>query len=810
MDRLPGNIRYALRTLARSPGFTLIAALTLALGIGANTAIFSVVNAVLLRPLPFAEPDRLVTVFHFYPSLNSLEAGVSAPTYSDFGGQPQLFSSVSVQGGWGVNLTGQGQPQRLNGSMVSPEFFATHGVPAALGRTLQPPAPGTTARADEVVLSWGTWQRVFGADPGVVGRKVQLNDEAYEVVGVMPRDFRNVFDPDIEIWSPFVFTPAQLADDTRGSEYLTLTARLRPGVTEEAAERAVAAWARRIRRDFPDTYPPDWTLRLRTLSDQASGAIRPALLVLLGAVGFVLLIACGNVANLLLVRAAARRKEVAIRSALGARSGDLARQFLVESLVLAAGGALLGLALAFGGLELLAALKPENLLWVETIPIDGSVLAFTCGLAVLTGIVFGLIPLVQARHADVQSTLREGGRSGVPDRRGTATRRVLVVAQVALSLMLLTGAGLLIRSFANLQRVDPGFDPAGVVTINIALPDARYPSDTARIAFFDALLPRVAALPGVESVGAASSVPLTGGWSTTFDVEGFTEPEGDIGPYGNLRVVSPDFMRTLRIPLLRGRGFTDADRMGAPGVAIVDDLMAKRYWPGQDPIGKRLSVFGSDEAPEWVEVVGIAGHTRQDGLETEGRAQLYMPYRQVMIPGLTLAVRTSGDPTQVAGAVRAAVREVDPDQPIARVQTMDELVSTALGPRRFAMVLLGLFATVALVLAAVGIYGVMSFDVARRSQEIGVRMALGAEAGTVLRLVLRQGLVLAGIGVALGVLGSLALAGLIRSQLYEMGAVDPVTLALVVVVLLAVAALASLVPARRATRVDPLSAMRAD
>ena len=810
MDRLLGNIRYALRTLARSPGFTLIAALTLALGIGANTAIFSVVNAVLLRPLPFAEPERLVTVFHFYPSLNALEAGVAAPTYRDFRGQPQLFSSVSVQGGWGVNLTGQGQPQRLSGSMVSPEFFATHGVPAAVGRTFQPPAPGTAARGDEVVLSWGAWQRVFGGDPGVVGRTVQLNDEAYEVVGVMPRDFRNVFDPGIEIWSPFVFTPEQLADDARGSEYLTLTARLRPGVTKEAAERAVAAWAQRIQRDFPGQYPPDWTLRLRTLSDQASGAIRPALLVLLGAVGFVLLIACGNVANLLLVRAASRRKEVAVRSALGARSGDLARQFLTESLVLAAAGALLGLALAFGGLKLLAALKPDGLLWVETIPIDAAVLGFTCVLAVLTGIVFGFVPLMQVRRTDVQSTLREGGRSGGPDRRGTATRRGLVVAQVALSLMLLTGAGLLMRSFARLQQVDPGFDPAGVVTMNIALPEARYTNDTTRIAFFDALLPRVAALPGVQAVGAASSVPLTGGWSTSFTVEGLAVPEGEMGPYGNFRVVSPDFHRTLRIPLLRGRRFTDADRMGAPPVAIVDDLMAKRYWPGQDPIGKRVSVSGSDDDPDWAEVVGVVGHTRQDGLESEGRAQLYMPYRQLMIPGLTLAVRTAGDPTQVAGAVRAAVREVDPDQPIAEVQTMDDLVSSALGPRRFAMVLLGLFAAVALVLAAVGIYGVMSFDVARRSQEIGVRMALGAEAGSVLRLVLRQGLVLAGIGVVLGVLGSLALTGLIRSQLYEMSAVDPVTFGLVVVLLLAVASLASLVPARRATRVDPLNAMRAD
>jgi predicted permease len=809
MDTLLGNLRYALRTLALSPGFTLVATLTLALGIGANTAIFSVVNAVLLRPLPFAEPDRLVTVFHLYPSLNHLEAGVAAPTYRELQGQPEVFSSVSVQGGWQVNLTGQGQPQRLTGAQVSPEFFATHGVPAALGRTIQPPAPGAVPRGDEVVLSHGTWRRVFGGDPGVIGRTVQINGEAREVVGVMPESFRNVFNPNVEVWAPFVFTPEDLSTEAR-AEYLTLTARLRPGVTPEAAQRAMSAWAQQVMRDNPGVYPPDWTLRVRTLGEQASGAIRPALLVLLGAVGFVLLIACGNVANLLLARAAARRREVAIRSALGARTGDLARQFVAESLVLATAGALLGLALAFGGLRLLAALKPANLLWVETIPVDGAVLAFTCALALVTGLAFGMVPMVQVRHADVQGTLREAGRSGGPDRRGAATRRVLVVTQVALSLMLLTGAGLLMRSFVRLQQVDPGFDAAGVVTMSVALPETRYPSDTAWITFFDALMPRVAALPGVQSVGAASSLPLQGGWSTSFTVEGLTVPDGDIGPYGNFRPVYPDFHRTLRIPLLRGRLFTDADRMGAPAVAIVDELMAQRYWPGQDPIGKRVSFSGTDDAPEWAEVVGVVGHTRQDGLEEEGRAQLYVPYRQVAIPGLTLAVRASGDPARVAGAVRAAVRDVDPDQPVAQVQTMQELVDQALGPRRFAMVLLGLFATVALALAAVGIYGVMSFDVARRSQEIGVRMALGAQAGAVLRLVLRQGLGLAGIGVVLGVLGSLALTGLIRSQLYEMSAVDPVTFTLVVGVLLGVASLASLVPARRATRVDPLAAMRAE
>ncbi len=808
MNTLLGNIRYAFRTLLRSPGFALVAVLTLALGIGANTAIFSVVNAVLLRPLPYAASERLVTVTHFYPSINNLEAGAAVPTYRDLKAQTRLFSDVAVQSGWGVNLTGQGQPQRLNGSRVTPDFFATYGVPAALGRAIQPPAAGTAPRENEVVLSHSLWQSVFGGDPGVVGRTVQLNGEAYSVIGVMPRDFRNVFNPDIDLYAPLVFEPELFT--ARTSEFLSLTARLQPGVTVEAAERAITNFAERLKKENPGEYPPDWTLKLRSLGEQASGQLRPALLVLLGAVGFVLLIACGNVANLLLARAAARRKEVAIRSALGARGGDLARQFLVESMVLSLAGALLGLALAFGGLRLLAALKPEDLIWVESIPIDAAVLVFTCALALLTGLVFGSVPMMQSLRGSLQSALREGGRSGGPDRRGSATRRVLVVTQVALALMLLTGAGLLIRSFARLQQVDPGFDPRGVVTMNLALPEAKYTSDTARIAFFDALLPRLATIPGVQAAGATSSVPLAGGWNRSFTVEGITVPEGETGPYGNFRTVYPGFFAALRIPLVRGRAFTDADRAGAPRVAIVDQAMAKAYWPGKDPIGKRIALDGTDDAPNWVEVVGVVGHTRQDGIDSEGRAQLYVPFRQMAIPALTLTLRGAGDPTRLVSAVRAAVREVDPEQPISRVQTMEELVNRNLGPRRFSMALLGLFAALALVLAGVGIYGVMSFDVARRSQEIGVRMALGAEASGVLRLVLSQGLRLTAVGVVIGVIGSLLLTRLINSQLYGVGSADPVTMISVVVILVSVSALASLIPARRATRVDPIVAMRAD
>ncbi|MGH7720707.1 MAG: ABC transporter permease [Gemmatimonadaceae bacterium] len=809
MDTLIQDFRYALRRLRQNPGFSAVVILTLALGIGANTAIFSVVNGVLLRPLPYRQPENLVTVSHFYPSLDDLDAGFAVPTFRDVGERKRTFQAVAVQQGWGPNVTGEGEPQRLTGQRVTGHWFQVYGVPAALGRTFRPDE-AEAGREKVVVLSDGLWKRLYGSDPAVIGKRMQLNGESYEIVGVMPPEFRDFHSRQAEIWAPAVFTPEQYGNDRRTHEFLSFVARLEPGVTVEQAGRDMVAFAEQLKRDHPDSYGDTWTLRTWSLADKGASRIRPALLVLLGAVGFVLLIACANVANLLLARAAARTKEIAIRSALGASRADVIRQLMTESVLLALAGGALGLLLAYAGVRALVALEPENVPRVTELGIDGTVLIFTLVIALVTGLLFGLAPALQSARADLQGTLREGGRSGVSDVTGGMVRRGLVVAEMALALVLLIGAGLLIRSFARLQGVDPGFNPDNVVTANLSLPRAKYADSTAQIAFFDQLLPRLAAIPGVRAAGATSTAPFSGSWSTgSFNIEGYQPPENQPGPWGDIRLVSADFHRTLGIPLLKGRYFEASDRMGSRRVAVVDEEMVRRFWPNTDPIGKRLAFGDPDSAnTQWLEVVGVVGHTAHEGLDAERRIQLYLPYTQDGTGFLTLVVRTAGDPSRSVGAIRAAVRAVDPDQPIAQVRTMEEMMDAALGQRRFSMLLLGLFAGLALLLASIGIYGVMSFDVARRSQEIGVRMALGAKPGNVLSLVVRRGMSLTLVGVVVGLVGAFALSRLIASQLFGVAATDPATFAIVALLLATVALAATLVPALRATRVDPVVALR--
>jgi putative ABC transport system permease protein len=538
--------------------------------------------------------------------------------------------------------------------------------------------------------------------------------------------------------------------------------------------------------------------------------VRPAILALLGAVGFVLLIACANIANLLLARGAARAREVAVRSALGAGRHALVRQLLAESMLLAVAGGVLGLLLAWGAVRLLAAWNPANLEWTADLRLDVPVLLFTLGMTLLTGLIFGLVPALQTARPNLQETLKEGGRGTHAERGGQRLRRTLVVAELALALVLLAGAGLLLKSFARLQGVDPGFDPHRLLTFTLVLPQQKYPGDTAQIAFFDQALPRLAALPGVRSVGATSQLPFGGGWSTgSFTVEGFQPRENEPGPWGDIRIVSPTYLAALGAPLRRGRLFTDADGPGSARVAVVDEELARRYWPAQDPIGKRIR-FGdeSDSSARWIEVVGVVGHTAHEGLAAERRVQVYLPYRQRGLSGMSIVMRTSGDPTQMVNSARLAVQAIDPDQPISRVRTMDELVSESIGARRFATVLLGAFAGIALLMAAMGIYGVMSYSVAQRTRELGVRMALGAARRDVLGLVLHQGMSLAVLGVALGVAGALALSRLIATQLYDVHPGDPATFLTVALLLAAIAFVAVLVPAVRATRLDPLVALR--
>jgi len=812
MDILLQDLRYSLRRLAKSPAFTAIVVLTLALGIGANTAIFSAVNAVILRPLPYHEPHRLVTIEHLYPSLD-LEAPVSAPGFLDYEKKGRSFESMAVQSGWQANLTGVGEPVRMQGQRVTGKFFATLQVPALLGRTLQP-GEDAVGREHVAVLSYDAWQRILGADPGIVGRSLSLNGESYQVIGVMPSGFRDFFNRDTEIWAPLVFRPDQLIDDERTHEFLNLTARLRADVPLEQAQGEMRTLAEQLKRDYPDSYAPSWSLGVTPLSLQATGDVRPALLVLLGAVGFVLLIACANVANLLLARAAARSKEIAVRTALGATRERLLKQLLTESLLVSLAGGAVGLLLAYAGVRAMVAMDVGNLPLAEEIGIDGTVMVFTLVVSLAAGLVFGLAPAIHTATPNLHGALKEGGRGTTADRGSHTLRRSLVVTEVALALTLLTGAGLLLKSFARLQGVDPGFEPANLLTFNLALPPTRYRSDTSQAAFFEQALPAIARIPGVTGVGATTVMPFGGSWSTgSFEIEGYQAPENQPGPWGDIRIVTPRFFETLRIPLLRGRYPTDDDRDGSRLVAVIDQEFVRRYWPNEDPIGKRFT-FGPPDGVtdttrnEWIEVVGVVGHTAHEGLDADPRLQLYLPYRQVPQPFMAVAVRTTDSPDRYVNLVRNAVRSVDPDQPISAVSNMEELLSRAVGQRRLSMMLLSLFSGIALVLASVGIYGVMSYSVTQRSRELGVRIALGADRGDVLRLVLRQGMRLALLGIGIGLVAALGLTRLIESQLYGVAATDPSTFLLVAGILALTALVANLLPALRAMRMDPAGVLR--
>ena len=805
MDTLLQDLRYALRRLRQSPGFSTIIVLTLALGIGANSAIFSVVNAILLRPLPYQEPDRLVTIEHFYPSLNNLEAPVSARGFRAYRDQTRSFESVAVETGWQVNLTGTGEPERLTGARVSGDLFRVFGVSAARGRWLQPTdnVPGNNR---VVVLSDGLWRRLFGARPDMIGQVLQLNSEPYEVVGIMPPGFRSFWNRRVELWTPLALAEAAF---NGGNEYLALSARLKPGVGEAVARTEMSALAEQIKRDVPDGFPPNWTLKVSTLNEQATGNIRGALFVLLGAVGFVLLIACANVANLLLSRAAVRRKEIAVRAALGAHRSRLLRQLLTEAVVLGLSGGVVGLLVSYWGVRAIAGLDPRNVPFAADVRIDATVLLFTLAIALLTGVIFGAVPALQSSRANVQDTLRSETRGSTSGRSTHVIRSSLVVTEVALALTLLVGAGLLIKSFSRISAVDPGFQSGNLLTFSITLPRAKYPSDTARIAFYDRVLAEFKTLPGVSSVGATSVLPFGGGWSTSsFDIEGYQVPDNTPGPWGDIRSVSPDFAVTLGIPQQRGRFINDADRPGAPPVVVIDEELARRYFPNANPIGRRITFNRGAPQTTWITIIGVVGHAAHEGLDAEKRIQVYFPFRQSGAGNLNFALRTPGDPTALISSVRTAVRRVDPEQPISTVATMDELVEASLGPRRLNMTLLALFGALAIVLASLGIYGVNSQLVTQRRRELGVRIALGASTSEVMRLVLGHGMALTGIGVLAGSAGAYGLTRLIRAQLYGVNAADPVTFVAVALLLSTIAFIACALPAWRATRLDPLRVLR--
>jgi len=816
MDPLWQDIRYALRTLARKPGFTFVAVVTLALGIGANTAIFSVVNAVLLRPLPYPEPERLVQVWNKLESAGLPQLWFSEPEIIDYRQRQQHFEDIAVFTAQGANLTGAGEPQRVTLCFTSAPFFPVLGVNPLLGRTFTPEedVPGNDR---VVVLSHAFWEQQFGGDPSAVGRSVTLNENPYVVIGVMPPGF--AFPPEeVQLWTPLAINTAE--PDSRGSHYLEAVARIKLSISFEEAQAGISGVARQVATDNRDYYREGrgWGSYLIPLHDSYVGEIRPALLVLLAAVGFVLLIACANLANLLLARATVRQKEIAIRAALGAGRLRIVRQLLTESVLLALAGGAAGLLPAYAGLRVLPALSPEGLPRLGEIQIDPRVLGFTLTLSVLTGLFFGLVPAWHAARTDLQESLKEGGRRSAGSGHHRL-RGLLVVAEVALSLVLLVGAGLAMRSFYRLLGVNPGYRTENVLTFRTALPNARYP-DLPRVnGFYRDLSARLAALPGVDSVSAIDLLPLSGLYSSgTVSVEApgaaFVPPPADEhdpvpGIETDYRTVLPGYFETMGMTLQEGRFFMASDDAEAPPVAIIDEAFARHFWGDESPLGQRLTLGGGSE-PQWRTIVGVVRHIRHYGLQTEGREQLYLSHPQLPFAARSMHVvlRTSTDSASLFPVVRQLVAALDPELPLYDVDTMEQRLAASVTQPRFNLLLLGLFALVALVMAAVGLYGVMAYSVSQRTHELGVRMALGAQPRDIFRLVVGQGLLLTLAGVALGLLAAFGLTRLMRSLLFGVSATDPLTFTGVAAVLAGVALLACWLPARRATRVDPMLALR--
>jgi putative ABC transport system permease protein len=809
METLLQDLRFGIRTLVKSPGFAIVALLTLALGIGANSAIFSVVNAILLRPLAYKNPDQLVLINHNYQKIN-LKASVSAFGYAHYRDNAKSFESLAALTGWAANLTGEGEPERLTGQVVTANFFQMLGSQAAMGRTC---APGEDQEGKNrvLVLSYGFWQRRFGGDPNILNKQLTLNGENYTVVGVMPQGFQ--FGREVgqvnDLWSPIVFTPQQLSSNSITNEFLNVLGRLRPGVTQQQAQAEMSNIAANLRQQYmPGADATNWDLLLTSFRELVVGDIRLMLWIVMLVVGFVLLIACANVANLLLARAASRQKEIAIRTALGAGRWRVIRQLLTESVLLSVVGGAIGLLIGYWGVKALVGLNADRIPRANEISLDWRVLLFTFGVAILTGILFGIVPAIQTAKADLHEALKEGGRSAASTTKQWV-RSTLVVVEIAMALAVLVGAGLLVKSFLRVQQVNPGFNPQGLLTMHLSLPASKYQDAPRRASFYKQLLSDISTLPGVHSAGAVSVLPLSGsGSSGSFRIEGRDVPQGQSLPHGARWAATPGYFKTMGIPIVRGRYFEERDTADSMPVVIIDEALAQKYWPGEDPVGKRITFQGGPNNPIWREVVGIVGHVKFIDLEGESRAQYYIPHQQISQPGMAVVVRTPGDPNALAGVVHGMVRSADKELPIFRMRTMDQFVADAMAQRRFAMLLIGIFAGLAMLLAAVGLYGVMAYSVTQRTHELGLRMALGAQGSDVLKLVVKQGMTLAGAGLALGVAGALALSRLMKTLLFNVSATDPLIFVVIAATLAAVALLACFLPARRATKVDPMVALR--
>jgi predicted permease len=802
MNSVLQDLRYGVHMLIQKPGFTLIAVLALALGIGANTAIFSVVNAVLLRPLPYDEPERLVMVWGTTPNIP--KETVSLPDFADWRDQNGVFEGMTAMQFTSFNLTGGDDPERLIGARVTGEFLPVLRATPALGRGFLPEEdrPGAERVA---LLSHSLWQRRFAGDAGIVGRTIELNNQGHTIVGVLRENFR-LPSLNAQVFTPLAMNPA---DAGRRMDFLAALARLKPGVSPEAAEAELKTIASRLEQQYPETNA-GWTVFVIPLHEEVVGTARPALLALLGAVACVLLIACANVANLLLARAATRQKEIAIRAALGAGRRRLFRQMLLESVPLSMLGGALGFLLAVWGTDALLALAPSGLPRLGEVSVDAGVLGFTVALSLVTGSLFGLAPGLLISKTNPNEALKEGGRESAGGGRHRV-RGALVAAQLGLALVLLVGMGLMLRSFQRLQQVDPGFNPEGLLTARVTLPPARYGEPSQVAAFFAQLVARAGSLPGVQSASAVNALPVDGGGPfLSFAEEGAPEPLPGQTPDANIRVVGAEYFRTMGIPLLRGRLLAGQDADGAPRAIVVNETMARRHWPNEEPIGRRIAFDGEQGNPAWREIVGVVADIKHEGLGSDEVPAAYVPHAQRPGASMAIVLRASGDPKGLVSALRGEVQALDRNLPVYSVTTMDEVMSSSVASQRFGLLLLGIFAGVALVLAAVGIYGVMSYTVAQRTHEIGVRMALGAGRRDVMRMIVWQGMALALVGLAAGALVAGAVGRLLSSMLFEVSPADPAAFLGASVVLALAALLACFVPARRATKVDPMVALRAD
>jgi predicted permease len=822
MNSLAQDIRIALRAFARNPGFTLAAVLSLAIGIGANTSIFSVANALLLRPLPYKDASRLVILWNRSPGLHILQDWFSTAQYLDIKNGHHGFEDVAIASGGNDNLTGEGEPERVGTVRVSSNLLPMLGAKPFAGRLFLPDEDAPD-RPATTVLSYGMWARRYGSDPRILGKSITINGKTYEVVGILPKSFSlphevlpTLYGPE----QPDVFLPFPLgpkATGIRTHEDYNILGKLKKGVTVAQAQAEMDTITARLRCDYPESYPPNGglTFGIVPLLEQVVGDVRLALLILLGAVGFVLLIACANVANLFLSRAVARQQEIAIRAALGASRGRIIRQLLTESLLLGLCGGALGVILCVGGLNWIHVLGTKSVPRLADVGIDGRVLLFTLLLSVLSGILFGLAPALRVSRIDLNSALKDASRGSAGTSavwgRGNNLRRLLVISELALSVVLLIGAGLLMRSFSRLQNVAPGFNPKSVLTFELALNGQRYGDKQTIWNTYRQLWGELGQTPGVTGAGGITALPLSQAFAwTPIIIEGRTPLPGEKFLNADARVAGGQYFQAMEIPLRSGRFFSEEDNAGRPAVVIVDEFMAEQLWPGQDAVGKRIHMVESKEP--WLTIVGVVGRVKHESLDSDPRIAFYLPQTQYPSRAMTLVVRGQGggDPSALSPAVKKVLRGIDPDLPMYSVRTMSERVAESLARRRFSMFLLSLFAAFALALATIGIYGVMAYLVNQGTREIGIRMALGATQREILRLVVLQGMRLAVSGVGIGLAAALVFTRLMRSLLFGVNASDPATFGAISVLLTVVALLATYVPAKRAARVDPIVCLRAE